>query len=303
MAQLATWLTVLAIALTPAATASAAAPPTGFTSSVETVNGVRIHYVRGGSGPPLLLIHGFPQDWSEYRPVLERLARRYTVVAPDLRGLGGSSGEGPYDARTLADDVRRLAIKLDLDRPYVVGHDIGGQVAYAVIQLDPKFARGAMLLDAPIAGVDGWDESLNVAGVWHVAFMQTPKLPEQLLEGREAAFVDYFMGFSRFSAAERAASHAAYATPTQWRAALGIYRAFPQNARWNAAQRGPNPTPVVLATGEKSPFAGLLPRFAAGLGKAGFAQVETEHIAGAMHYVVGEQPEAVAALIEREAGP
>ncbi|QQO16758.1 alpha/beta hydrolase [Bradyrhizobium diazoefficiens] len=300
MASVASWMASLAIALIP--TVHAAAAPAGFISAVEAVNGAQIHYVRGGSGPPLLLIHGFPQNWSEYRPVLERLARRYTVIALDIRGIGESKGDGPYDARTLAEDVRQLVAKLNLKRPYVVGHDIGGQVTYALVRLDPSFARGAMLMDAPIPGIDGWDESLKLPGVWHVGFMQTPGLPEQLLAGREAVFIDYFMGFSRFTPAEQEASRAAYATPAQWRAALGIYRAFPENARWNAAQHGANPTPMVLGAGERSPFLHLLPKFAAGLRASGFAQVKTEAISGAAHYVIGEQPAFVTELIEREAG-
>jgi len=287
----------------PRAAASIDAPPAGFVSRTAAVNGVRIHYVSSGSGPALVLLHGFPQDWAEYRAILPRLSRRHTVVVPDLRGIGGSTGDRGFDDVTMAEDVHQLVVALRLSRMYLVGHDIGGQVAYAYVRRYPQTLRGAMILDSPLAGLDGWDQALsNPAAAWHVGFLQTPGLSEQLLAGRQAVFLGHFLDFGRHTPAEKAHFLRAYATPANMRAVFGVYRAFPANAAWNKAQRAPNATPLVIVNGEKSPFAQQQPRFVAALRASGFHSVETALVPGAMHYLVGDNPTAVADLIERHAG-
>jgi pimeloyl-ACP methyl ester carboxylesterase len=275
----------------------------GFQSGTAAVNGTTLHYVRGGHGPAIVLLHGFPQDWLEYKSIMPKLAERFTVVAVDLRGIGGSKAtEGGYDSANLAKDVKQLADELKLDRPYIVGHDLGGQVAFAFIQHYPQGARGAMILDTPLPGIAGWDESLNGPAAWHVGFMQVPGLAEHLVEGKQSAFLGYFFQFSKFAPAEQEHYLAAYSTPEQLKAAFNMYRAFPANVEAASALRGPNPTPVVYATGEKSPFAGLAPKVVADLKGQGFARVESAAIPGAVHYVVDDAPDAVTELIEKYAG-
>jgi pimeloyl-ACP methyl ester carboxylesterase len=171
-----------------------------FSSETATVNGTTLHYVRGGEGPPIILIHGFPQDWFEYRAIMPRLAKRFTVVAVDLRGVGGSTATaGGYDATNMAEDVDQLVTSLKLQHVYIVGHDLGGMVAYAFVRRDPQTVRGAMILDAPIPGVAGWDESMSGPGVWHVGFMQVPGLAEKLVTGRQGGYLGYFFSFSKFT--------------------------------------------------------------------------------------------------------
>jgi pimeloyl-ACP methyl ester carboxylesterase len=275
-----------------------------FASETATVNGTMLHYVRGGKGPPLILIHGFPQDWVEYRAIMPRLAKRFTVIAVDLRGVGGARATpGSYDAANMAEDVHQLVSALKLERVYVVGHDIGGMVAYAFVRRYPQTARGAIILDVPIPGIEGWDESQAGPGVWHVGFMQVPGLPEKLVAGRQADYLGYFFSFSKFAPGDRAHYVQAYATSEQLHAAFEMYRAFPANAQFNAAQKGPNDVPVFLAGGDGSPFAKLIPKMAEGLHANGLTHVETGLIAGAVHYVVEDQPDAVADLIERQASP
>ena len=105
--------------------ASAQAVPPGFDSGTIEANG--LHYVRGGHGPAVLLVHGFPEDWAEYRAIMPTLAKRFTVVAVDLPGIGESSpSSGGYDAPTLAAEIHTLATSLKLERFYLVGHDLGG---------------------------------------------------------------------------------------------------------------------------------------------------------------------------------
>jgi pimeloyl-ACP methyl ester carboxylesterase len=273
-----------------------------FASETMMVNGTTLHYVRGGNGPPVILIHGFPQDWFEYQGIMPRLAKHFTVVAVDLRGIGGSKATpGGYDAANMAEDIQQLLAALKLQQVYIVGHDIGGQVAYALLRRYPQDLRGVMILDSPIPGIAGWDESMSGPGVWHVGFMQVPGLAEKLVAGRQAAYLGYFFGFSKFTPAERAHYLEAYSSTAQLHAAFEIYRAFPANVKFNAAQHGPNEVPLFLATGEKSPFAPLEPKMAEGLRAAGFTHVETGVIRGAVHYDVQDQPDATAALIEQHA--
>ena len=273
-----------------------------FLSETATVNGVTLHYVRGGQGPAVILIHGFPQDWFEYRPIMPALAKRFTVVAIDLRGIGGSTpAVGGYDAANMAADIFQLASALKLEHVYIVGHDIGGQVAYAFVRRFPQITRGAMILDTPIPGIAGWEEIQGAPFMWHMHFMQAPGLAEKLVDGRQGAYFGYFFQFGKFTPAEIAHYVKAYATVAQLHAVFEMYRAFPANAQFNAAQRGPMPVPLFYGTGDGSPFAKLVPWVAEGLRAHGCTHVETGLIRGAVHYVVEDQPERVTDLIERYA--
>lgn len=274
----------------------------GLTFGTVRVHGAVLHFARAGRGPALILLHGFPQDWSEWRPVIAALAKRYTIVAPDLRGIGQSTaGSARFDAATMAADIRELARALKLDRPYVVGHDLGGLVAHAFARQFPKDLRGAMILDVPIPGLDGWDEANSSPAAWHVGFLQTPDLPETLVAGRHAAFLGHFLRMGRHSSDEIDEALKAYATAAQFHAACEMYRAFPANAAFGREQTGLNEVPIIYGTGEKSPFAGLRDRIADALRASGFAHVTAATVPDAVHYLVADNPDAVVALIGKHA--
>ncbi len=274
----------------------------GFVSDTARVNGTILHYVRGGTGPAVILLHGFPEDWYAYHRVMPSLAKQFTVVAVDLRGIGGSAvTPGGYDAANMAEDVHQLAENLHLEDIYVVGHDIGGMVAYAFARRYPETSRGVMLLDAPVPGLGPWDAVKASPITWHIHFQQTPDLPEQLIAGREAIYFRHFLDRDTFSDAEVARYARAYAAPEHLHAALEIYRAFPANEKFNAAQQSVISLPLVLAPGEHSLFVKLMPGFAEALRDHGCANVKIEVIKNSVHYVADEQPEAVAQLIERYA--
>jgi len=134
-----------------------------------------------------LLLHGFPQDWYEFHQIMPRLAKQFTVIAVDLRGVGGSAASADgYDAANMAKDIHQLAEQLHLERVYVAGHDIGGMVAYAFARLYPETIRGVMMLDAPLPGLGPWEEIKANPIAWHINFHQAPELPERLLAGRQA---------------------------------------------------------------------------------------------------------------------
>lgn len=291
-----------AIARTVAPRLAARKRDRGLSFGTARVHGAVLHFARAGRGPALILLHGFPQDWSAWRPVIDRLARRFTVIVPDLRGIGGSTaGSDKFDAATMAADIRDLAKGLKLDRPYIVGHDIGGQVAHAFALQFPQAMRGVMILDTPLPGMDGWDECLAKPGLWHVGFLQTPDLPETLLAGRHAPFFEHMLGFGDFDAEQVAESLKAYASAAQLHAACEIYRAFDRNVAFTREHQGVNEAPLILAMGAHSPLRALAPRIAQGLRDSGFAKVEEATVTDAGHFLVNDQPDAVAALIERHA--
>ena len=275
-------------------------------SHTVTLDGKTFHYLTGGSGPAVILLHGFPQDSSEFYGVMPRLAKHFTVVAVDLRGVGGSSPSGgDYDAASMAGDIHQLSQKLKLERIYLVGHDIGGMVAYAFARLYPAEARGMMILDVPIPGIDPWEIVKHNPIVWHFGFHQTPELPEQLISGRE--FLYFCAFFDRFTAKKGAISDVdvkryarSYGMTEQLKAGLGFYQAFGKDERFNEAQRTTIALPFVIAAGNKS-FGPLSGEIAEGLIKQGCANVTAEIIKHSGHWVVDEQPDQVAELIERYA--
>ena len=274
----------------------------GFVSDTAQVNGTTLHYIRGGTGPTVILLHGFPEDWYAYHRLMPRLAKQFTVVAVDLRGVGGSAAAvGGYDAANMAEDVRQLAEHLHLEHVYVVGHDIGGMVAYAFARRYPETSRGVMMLDVPLPGIGPWDAVKAKPIAWHINFQQTPELPEQLLAGREAIYFRHFLDRDTFSDADVAHYARAYAAPGHLRAMLEIYRAFPANEKFNASQQSAIGVPLVLAPGENSPFEKLMPSLAEALRAHGCTNVKIEVIKNSVHYVADEQPDAVVELIERYA--
>jgi len=279
----------------------------GFVSDTAEVNGTTLYYVRGGTGPAVILLHGFPEDWYEFHHIMPRLAKKFTVISVNLRGVGGSKATaGGYDAANMAKDVYQLTEKLKLKKVYIAGHDIGGMVAYAFARLYPKATRGVMVLDVPLPGLEPWEEVKADPMLWHFGFHQTQGLPEKLIAGRQ--FIYFREGFfNRLAFNGKAITDAdvthyanSYANPEQLRAGLEFYRAFPANEKFNAAQQSAIDVPIVLAGGDNA-VGKLNPRVAESLRKHGCTNVTIEVIKNSGHFVAEEQPEAVAELIERYA--
>lgn len=133
-----------------------AAAPEGFEHRFAEVNGVRLHYVIGGRGPAVVLVHGFPETWYAWRGVMPALAERHTVIAPDLRGIGESSlEESGYDKETLAEDVHGLVRSLGFEEVSVVGHDMGAMTAYAYARVYREEVSHLVIMSAALPG-SGW---------------------------------------------------------------------------------------------------------------------------------------------------
>ena len=226
---------------------------------------VRLHYVTAGAGFPVVLLHGWPQSWHEWRHVIPRLAERFRVIAPDLRGLGDSSRpvEG-YDKKTIGGDVWRLVHDvLGLDAFYLVGHDWGGPVAYAVAAAHPDAVRRLAILDVTIPG-DGSPNISQGGRRWHHAFHQTPDLPEALIAGREDIYFGWF--YRNYGARPDAIPEAdiaeylrVYRQPGALRAGFSYYRAIPRDMADNAATASvlKLPMPVLALGGDRAWGRGL----------------------------------------------
>jgi len=201
--------------------------------------GLRLHYAISGAGDPVLLIHGFPQTWQEWRHVMPALAEHYTVIAPDYRGAGDSDRpQGGYDKHTVMEDLRALVHQLGHRRVRVVGHDIGAMVAYRYAAMHPDEVQQLVLMDAPLPGTAALDQVRAMPRAWHANFHNVRDLPELLVAGREREYLTLFFR-SRFtrpdamSASDIAVYVDAYSAPGAMRAGFELYRAWDQDARDN----------------------------------------------------------------------
>ena len=206
----------------------------------ELSNGVRLHYAATGAGEPVVLVHGWPSTWYEWRRVMPLLGTRYRVIAPDLRGLGDSSRpESGYDKKTVATDLwQLLSGALGLARWHLVGHDWGGPVAFALAAAHEEAIRTLTIVDVTLPGI-GPDISQG-GRRWHHAFHMTPDLPEALVQGRERAYLTWFYrAFSwrpeAFDSADIDEYLRTYTEPGALRAGFAFYRNIPQDTADNRA--------------------------------------------------------------------
>ena len=264
---------------------------------------VRLHYVTAGQGEPVVLLHGIPQTWYEWRHVIDQLAPKYSIIAPDLRGVGDSSRPATgYDKKTIANDVWRLVKEhLKIDRFFLVGHDWGGPTAFALACADPAQVRSLTILDVTIPGIG---PDLSQGGRrWHHAYHMTPNLPEMLVQGREREYLSWFY---RSFCWQRDAIGAAdideyvrcYARPGAMRAGFEYYRSLPRDAADNRAilESGFRLAMPVLALGGARAEArgrGLEPLESL---RAIASNVQGGALQDCGHFIPEEQPEA---LVER----
>jgi pimeloyl-ACP methyl ester carboxylesterase len=232
-----------------------------FASKTETVDGITFHYVTGGSGPPMILIHGFPQNWAEWRFVMPELAKHFTVYAVDMKGSGGSDkvfgkapGEG-YDKKTLAKELAGLMSALGHKKVHVVGHDIGGMVAYAWAATMPATVDRVAIMDVPLIGTPIFDQIRQDPRAWHFSFQAVPELPEELIAGQERLYATHFIksllaNQAAFTERDFDDIGKNLAQPGTLRGAFEYYRAFPQDAKDNAELlKAPLAMPVLAVNG------------------------------------------------------
>jgi pimeloyl-ACP methyl ester carboxylesterase len=270
--------------------------PADFTETTAPANGITINYVRGGAGPTLVLLHGYPQTWYMWRKVLPALAEHFTVIAPDLRGSGGSDAPTDgYGKSILAEDVHQLLVGLDLaDEVSVVGHDIGTMVAYAYAAAHRDSTSRLVLIEAPLADESVYElPSLTAQGpgLWNFGFFSLQNgLPERMVAGREDAWVDGFVdwlevvkgGVDEQAIAEYAAQ---LRQPGHTRASFEYFRAFHADVVETIRHRDRPLTMPVPAIGAKGTMGQMVQDQV-----VRYATDVTGHIAPTGHWVAEEDP-------------
>ena len=230
-----------------------------FTSRFIDTGELRLHAVIGGDGPPLLLVHGWPQTWYAWRMMMPALARDFEVIAVDQRGIGLSDKpQDGYDVGTLADDLVALMDALGHPRFAMYGTDTGMPIAYALAADHPERLERLVVSEAPLPGISPspplfLPPQLNER-LWHLAFNQLPKVNEQLVSGREEIFFGAELAAS--AGKNKLADHAVRyyidalaADPEALRGSFELYRAFPTSIAQNEQRKTRRLTLPVLAIG------------------------------------------------------
>lgn len=272
-----------------------------FRHEFAEVDGVRLHYVTGGSGTPVVLLHGWPQTWYGWWPIMPELARHHTVYAVDLPGLGDSTGAAKsYDKATLARYVHALTQRLGLRQPSVVGHDLGAAVAFQYASQFPADTARLGYLDLPLPG-PAIDARTYRSLSWHIAFHAQPEVPETLVDDDVRDYLRLF--YPQVSYQGTAFGGTSTASPftdaeideyaRTYRSSLKngfeLYRALDQDVRdTEAAQPVQAPTLVMAAEGQADAIRGTVaPRVT--------NVVRSVDVPRAGHWLVEENPGFVTA--------
>lgn len=274
-----------------------------FTSRYVDAGEVRLHAVTGGAGPPLLLVHGWPQTWYAWRMLMPTLARDFSVVAVDQRGIGLSDKpRDGYDTATLARDLVALMDALGHHRFALYGTDVGMPIAYALAADHPDRLDHLVVSEAPIPGVSAspplFLPPLLNARLWHLAFNQLPKINEQLVQGREHIF--FGAEFDASAGTNKLPDYAVKyyidtlaADADDLRGSFEFYRAILATTAQNEQRKTRRLTlPVLAIGGEESSGAGV-----GNTMKLVADDVQTVVLAGSGHWVAEQAPEELLAAL------
>ena len=273
-----------------------------FTSRYVDAGGLRQHVVIGGEGPPLLLVHGWPENWYAWRLVMPELAKEFQVIAPDQRGIGlTDKPSGPYDPGTLANDLVALMDALGHQRFAAVGTDTGLPICYALAADHPDRVERVGLAEVP--GPPGAvpqpplfpPEPLNNR-LWHITVNRLDNVNEQLARGRE----DVYFGYEFNIQAEKKLPDevvdyyvSLLKNPDSLRGTFAFYREWDTMMAQNAKRKDRPLAMPVLAIGGASSHAGEV----ANAMKTLANDVQTAVIPGAGHWFAEEAPEATLAAL------
>jgi pimeloyl-ACP methyl ester carboxylesterase len=284
---------IAALTLMLSASAEVRPFPRDFRTQKIKTDGATIHVRVGGKGPAVVMLHGFGDTGDMWAPLAAALAKDYTVIAPDLRGMGLSSyPDTGYDKKTQAQDIARVMDKLNVQKADLVTHDIGNMVGYALAAQYPDRITRWAVIDAPLPGIGPWDEILKSPMLWHFNF-RGPDV-DRLVKGRERIYLDRF--WNELSANPKAIDEATrrhyariYARPGAMHAAFNQFAAFSQDASDNKAfaSKGKLTMPILALGGEKS----FGEQQAAIMREVG-TNVESGIIANSGHWIMEEQPDA-----------
>lgn len=291
LAQVVCAVCILAISPVFAGPANSQTGGKQFVSRDAEIDGATIHYTTGGSGPTVILLHGFAETSRMWRPILPLLGKKFTVIAPDLPGIGDSSipARG-MDMKTAAIQIHDLVRSLGVKKARVVGHDIGLMVAYAYAAQFPSETEKLVVMDAFLPGVQGWEPIYDSPDYWHFRFHGPT--PEALVKGREAIYFAYFwndLAADRnhsIPEPDRKAYLAAYSRPGRMRASWDYFASWPRTARDFAQMSRTKLTmPVLSIGGDKSLGEALAAQM-----KLVATNVTVVIVKNSGHWILEEQP-------------
>lgn len=291
LAQVVCAVCILAISPVFARPANSQTGGKQFVSRDAEIDGATIHYTTGGSGPTVILLHGFAETSRMWRPILPLLGKKFTVIAPDLPGIGDSSipARG-MDMKTAAIQIHDLVRSLGVKKARVVGHDIGLMVAYAYAAQFPSETEKLVVMDAFLPGVQGWEPIYDSPDYWHFRFHGPT--PEALVKGREAIYFAYFwndLAADRnhsIPEPDRKAYLAAYSRPGRMRASWDYFASWPRTARDFAQMSRTKLTmPVLSIGGDKSLGEALAAQM-----KLVATNVTVVIVKNSGHWILEEQP-------------
>jgi pimeloyl-ACP methyl ester carboxylesterase len=272
-----------------------------FSHHMTNVNGIQMHYVIGGQGNPIVLLHGFPETWYEWRHIMPSLAKNYTVIVPDLRGLGDSSKSlTGYDGITTAEDLNQLISQLGFKKILLVAHDIGAQTAFTYAAEHPNNVIKLVIMDYIFPGF--LPPQFGQNGPWWFVFHQVPNLPEFLVEGKEREYISSFVKMLAYNPSATTEGDLdiyteKYSAPGAMRDGFEYYRAFPLDAVQDKAlvNQSKLQVPVLVLEADYYPvFGGAVQ----GIPVADAVKAMAENVTGIKvplsgHWIPEEQPQFV----------
>ncbi len=278
--------------------------PAGFAPGYRSIDGVDLHYLKGGKGKLVLLVHGYGQTWYEWRYLMPELAKTHMVIAVDLPALGQSGGTKSYAGQDVAKLLHKFAKSFSPRAPFdLVAHDIGIWNTYPMVVQNQDDVRRLVYMEAPIPdeGLYEWpaftDKGASLA--WHFSFFNlAAPLPEAMLAGKEQAFLEDFIltraGNKKAFPSDVLDMYArSWAKPASLTASLEYYRALNETARRNKPLAATKLTMPVLAIGGGNSMGAYqgeqLRKYA--------VNVQAETIQGCGHWLPEECPTQINSLV------
>lgn len=268
------------------------------------VNGITMHYVMGGKGDAIVLLHGWPQTWYEWRDVMPILAKNnYTVIVPDLRGLGDSSKPASgFDGNTTASDIYQLVSDLGFNTTHLIGHDIGAQTGYSYATAHPNNVSRLVVIDYVFPGLLS---NVSFAEPWWFSFHRALDLPEALIAGNEREYLSWFyreLAYNPYSVSEEAIDEYVrqYSAPGGMRSGFEYFRASANDATMNnETSKDKLAMPILAVSGEVSPFGGgdAKPNYSLESAKLLANNVSEIIMPFSGHWIPEEQPGPLADLL------
>ena len=274
-----------------------------LTHQTITVGDCSLHVVETGHdhSDSIVFLHGWPEDWIEWRRIMELAGRTHHIVALDLPGIGESHGALPGGEKAAIADTLHQAVQiLGLKNHTIVGHDAGAMVTYAYLRKFSSELKNVVLMSSVIPGVEPWSKVLSNPYIWHFAFHNTPRLPEALVMGNQRVYFDHFFDIltkdpSAIDDPARDHYASAYGSPEALHTGFEWYRAFGKDAEINRRDTTKIDVHLLYLRGEFE--GGDIDEYVNGFHRAGVSSVAKARIPGSGHFTPEENPEAVWAEI------